>query len=196
MLQFIPCYEGEMDDSPLAPLHPLSGDMDDAAIFRFVQALCLHGDADAACATPGDAIASLAARDGQVLAGGLVVRDGNFLLEPSCCCGLEDWWHWKDMQPGEPSPWLGHDPAPWIEALPDRIILHLEGGQEPDVPRQHDGMLSVSYEAYEAALARAEADLAAFRKRLEHWLYTHAPSATGADVAARIANWFALPKQD
>lgn len=39
-----------------------------------------------------------------ILPGGLQAVDGDVVIEPSCCCGLEEWRDWLDLLEGGPSP--------------------------------------------------------------------------------------------
>src|SRR5262245_15783912 len=43
--------------------------------------------------------------DDLILPGGLMVRAGDLIISPSCCCGLETWREWYDVAPGGSSPW-------------------------------------------------------------------------------------------
>jgi hypothetical protein len=59
-----------------------------------------------------------------VLPGGIqVVCTGQDTISPSCCCGLETWREWIDFLKTGQSPWLGHDPSPWVEGLGDIILF-------------------------------------------------------------------------
>ena len=49
--------------------------------------------------------------------GGFIILADDFRVEPSCCCGLLGWIEWRDLSPGSYSPWLGHNPSPWILSL-------------------------------------------------------------------------------
>lgn len=111
--------------------------------------------------------------DALVLPGGLMVRAENIEIPPSCCCGLEDWREWFSVEPGSISPWLGHDPSPWVECKPDLAVIWADsnlGDKSPCVP--------VSYSDLEAGRQSARTDLIAFTARLSSWLSRHAPQNT------------------
>jgi len=121
--------------------------------------------------------------DDLALPGGLMVRAENIQIPPSCCCGLEDWREWFSVEPGGISPWLGHDPSPWVECKPDLAIIWADGKlgeQSPSVP--------VSYSDLEAGRQSARADLIAFTARLSSWLSRHAPQNT--DLSQRFSEIF------
>ncbi len=101
------------------------------------------------------------------VAGGLIARDGDFELVPGCCCGLESWRDWYGVRPGGHSPWLGHDPGPYLECGSERVTLWPD---EPDTNRKVPmRSLTVSYPEFEAALAGAAERMAGFVPRLEDW---------------------------
>jgi len=57
-----------------------------------------------------------------ILPGGIQAKKGAAqVISPSCCCGLESWRDWWDFLKTGQSPWLGHDPSPWIE-IADGVI--------------------------------------------------------------------------
>jgi hypothetical protein len=72
-----------------------------------------------------------------VLPGGIRAIDdeSQLTIEPGCCCGLETWREWLNFAEGGNSPWLGHDPDPWVERK-GKKLLHLvnvraEGNSRP-----------------------------------------------------------------
>ncbi len=84
------------------------------------------------------ALDQILAAESLVLPGGIqvVCKDRDTTISPSCCCGLETWRQWIDfLQTGE-SPWLGHDPSPWVEGLGDVVRIWSDGGMESDFSRQ------------------------------------------------------------
>lgn len=58
-----------------------------------------------------------------VLPGGIQVIDAQKTISPSCCCGLETWREWLDFLKTGKSPWLGHDPSPFVENWGDVIRI-------------------------------------------------------------------------
>lgn len=119
-----------------------------------------------------DVVRAIEAAGGLVLPGGLRARVGDFEIEPSCCCGLEGWREWQTLKPGAHSPWLGHDPSPWIECKSDAAVLWAgEAKQSPNV--------AVSYAEIDNAVAAAHAALLGFSARLAAWVERHAPAQQG-----------------
>lgn len=99
--------------------------------------------------------------------GGLIARADGSELVPGCCCGLEGWRDWYAIRPSGQSPWLGHDPGPYIECRAAEALLWPD---EPDTPRKHPMTpIVVSYPEFDAALAEADARLTGFLDRLEEW---------------------------
>ncbi|MEM6751715.1 MAG: hypothetical protein AAF630_01815 [Cyanobacteria bacterium P01_C01_bin.38] len=57
-----------------------------------------------------------------VLPGGIQARAANNkVISPSCCCGLERWRDWLRFMKKGQSPWLGHDPNPWVEKVKELV---------------------------------------------------------------------------
>lgn len=165
----------------------LSGAVDDLDIARFVATL-----ADYCGVETGESVrATLTALDAEehfILPGGLLARDGVVEIAPSCCCGLEDWRDWHGVKPGAASPWLGHDPAPWIECRDDIAVIWANGGMG-----RRDGTaasISVTYAEFGEALAEASSALAAFHGRLDEWLRRESPAGEG--IARKIATAFRI----
>jgi hypothetical protein len=66
-----------------------------------------------------------------IVGGGIQAVDANSkIISPGCCCGLEEWSDWLKVNNKNQSLWLGHDPAPWIEYLPEADVLRIweDGG--------------------------------------------------------------------
>jgi len=117
-----------------------------------------------------------------VLPGGLALEDQDGrVLRPGCCSGLETWREWFSVSKASSSPWMGHDPAPWIEDRGDVLRVWSDGGlsERPlaafsiDVQRDE-----LSFE-----LRRVEQDLQGFLQRLDTWAESQDPKAARAFVA-------------
>lgn len=100
-----------------------------------------------------------------ILPGGLVVAHGDLVIEPSCCCGLEDWRDWEQALTGQ-SPWLGHDPAPWVEVSGSTVCVWADGAEDAATDTY-----AISFERahFETELARAGTHLRAFLKQFARW---------------------------
>lgn len=118
-------------------------------------------------ATAKAAAQQIADGEFRVAPGGLMARAEGFELAPGCCCGLEGWRDWYAVRPGGQSPWLGHDPGPYVDCRATEALLWPD---EPDTPRKKPMTpLAVSYPEFDAALAAADARLSGFLDRLEEW---------------------------
>jgi hypothetical protein len=101
--------------------------------------------------------------DYMILAGGLQVNDGsNRIITPSCCCGLETWRDWIEFLSTGESPWLGHDPNPWVEKVNDNLIR---------VWADEGGGFFIDFDrsTFELKLSEVQQDLADFLVRIETW---------------------------
>jgi hypothetical protein len=114
-----------------------------------------------------------------VLPGGLAVEgDESLLIAPSCCAGLETWREWSSVPQEGGSPWMGHDPSPWIEDKGDILRVWADGGLT--AVRQDDSHVDFLRSELAFQLRRVEGDLQAFLARLESW--AQARDATSASA--------------
>ena len=109
-----------------------------------------------------------------ILPGGLQSSCGDQEIDPGCCCGLESWREWKQVLEGR-SPWLGHDPAPWVELSGSVVQVWSDGG----LGEARDAF-SIPFERqrFEAELDRAGKELRTFLTLSAAW----AQSAGFSDV--------------
>jgi hypothetical protein len=105
--------------------------------------------------------------DGLVLAGGIQAISGDTIISPSCCCGLERWRDWQDFLRSGSTPWLGHDPSPWIERVGDRVRIWSDGGLGESI--EDAFKIEVAGAEFEQALRGVERDLLGFRFCVESW---------------------------
>lgn len=103
--------------------------------------------------------------------GGIAAVDGETLIGPSCCCGLEDWRQWLEVLATGRSPWMGHDPTPFVKIQADQVCIWADGGFG-GTPRTS---VDFSVSGFEAAIGQAARDLAEFEVPLREWLDSHAP---------------------
>jgi hypothetical protein len=144
----------------------LSGDMTHQELeFVFVQ-LLQYNDLEAS----GDEKATLnevLEAESLIIPGGLRAILGDQSISPSCCCELETWREWQDFLTIGKSPWLGHDPSPWIEQKGDHIRIWADGGMGGSAM---DALhINVSTLAYQEALSTVEQELQAFLHCMETW---------------------------
>ncbi|MFI9812758.1 hypothetical protein [Saccharothrix variisporea] len=114
--------------------------------------------------------------DDVVVAGGLVVRGPGVVVEPGCCCGLEDWRDWTDVARGE-IPYLGHDPSPQPEFLDGVVRVWVDEDRR-------QGYVDVEQVALPGLLESAQRDLMAFLDRTRAWAERYAPGRAAELVAA------------
>jgi hypothetical protein len=98
-----------------------------------------------------------------VLPGGIQTRTANNkVITPSCCCGLEGWREWLIFMKKGTSPWLGHDPNPWVEKVGGLVRVWSDEGH---------GAFHIDFEIskFETELSKVQQDLNAFLARSEEW---------------------------
>lgn len=183
-VELLPVIEHLTEPRAGAPLDwlVLSADASDETIAAIVDSLALYNDILGA--TLDETLGNLESHGHLVVSGGIRAIAPGFDLVPSCCCGLESWRDWYGIEPGGQSPWLGHDPAPYVDCTPDEAILWTDG------PEHSGPSLSVSYADLSSALAEVQAALTGFVGRLEAWLAANAPGRIG--FAAIFAEEFAI----
>lgn len=101
-----------------------------------------------------------------VLPGGIRLVSEEKVISPSCCCGLETWREWINFLKTGESPWLGHDPSPWIESQGDIVRVWSDGGIEPTTDAFH---IDISRSRFQRALTLVERELQAFLFCIEGW---------------------------
>jgi hypothetical protein len=106
--------------------------------------------------------------DDLILPGGIQVVFGDRFISPSCCCGLERWREWQDFLRTGQSPWLGHDPSPWVERQGDLVCIWSDGGLSGSI--QNPFHIEVSYSIFQERLRRVERDLQSFLLCLGRWV--------------------------
>jgi hypothetical protein len=98
-----------------------------------------------------------------VLPGGIQARTAtDKVISPSCCCGLEGWRDWLRFMKKGQSPWLGHDPNPWVEKVGGLVRVWSDEGHRA---------FHIDFEKskFEAELIKVQQDLNAFLGRSEEW---------------------------
>jgi hypothetical protein len=128
-----------------------------------------------------------------LLPGGLQASYGKQEIDPGCCCGLEAWREWEGALKGS-SPWLGHDPSPWVELSGNVVRVWSDGGLN-----EARDAFSIAFEPrhFEAEFERAGKELRAFLTLAAAW----AQSAGFSDVDAvcrKLDRCFAIsgPRED
>ncbi len=102
-----------------------------------------------------------------VLPGGIeVIDEREKSISPGCCCGLERWREWFNFLSTGNSPWLGHDPSPWLEMQGDMVSIWSDGLLESV---RNAFCFEVSRSQLKEALKLVENDLQGFLFSLESW---------------------------
>ena len=143
----------------------------------------------------GTLAAGIVAAERLVLPGGLQASWRDQEINPSCCCGLENWREWDRFLSGGAQPWLGHDPAPWVEADGNLIRVWSDGGlaAAPDA-------FAIAFERrhIEAEIARAGQELRTFLEGATEWARSSGFSQVEAvrrklDACFHLSNARSLP---
>jgi hypothetical protein len=58
-----------------------------------------------------------------ILAGVIQAVCEGQVITLGCCCGLENWCEWQNFLESGETPWLGHDPSPWLERIGDVVRI-------------------------------------------------------------------------
>ncbi len=184
MPQLVPVIMNGLADVDWAPLKlterwiVLSGEASDDDVARAIAGIATYSSEIGVRATIAETSAAIVNAKGFVVGGGLLFRDGDFAVEPGCCCGLEGWRDWYAVKKDGQSPWMGHDPMAWIDCTGDTAIVWSD---EIDARSA-----TVSYEALREALDVAARDIAAFVERLRAWGKANGAHPKLPDVFARV----------
>jgi len=143
----------------------VSGQTSDADIVRAIASIASYSRNIGVRSSLRETTSAIAETPSFVVGGGLLLRTGDFMVAPSCCCGLEGWREWYAVKKGGQSPWLGHDPMPWIDCSGDLAVAWED--------EKHRRSATVTYEAIRIALDQAEHDLAQFVERIRAWGSRH-----------------------
>jgi hypothetical protein len=102
-----------------------------------------------------------------VLPGGIQAVWADKVISPSCCCGLETWRDWQEFLKTGETPWLGHDPSPWLEIRGDLIRIWSDGGLGESI--KNAVYIEIERSAFRAGIQSAEKDLQAFLFCIGSW---------------------------
>ena len=180
------CYETRREDADFPWLARLHGGMNDAALRDYFFAQCSYGNRGGKLDTVAAGAESILKRNVLVLAGGIVARKGDFVLLPGCCSGIETWSDWRGIKKNGHSPWMGHDPDPWIDTSGERAVLYEAFGKGA-------ASAEAGYDEIQSALDGAEKDLRRFIVALEDWLKREG-AGNAAAVAEKIRTAYGIPK--
>lgn len=127
-------------------------------------------DLDAAPTIPALAASVLEAESLQ-LPGGLQASQEGREINPSCCCGLEGWREWLWCLESGESPWMGHEPTPWVEWQGGVARVWSDGGMV-GLPGDHAFAIQFDRECLASELDRVSRELVEFLSLVEAWAVT------------------------
>lgn len=98
-----------------------------------------------------------------------VFGEGQKRISPGCCCGLDEWREWIDFLETGRTPWIGHDPSPWLEINGGIVRIWSDGARGLTQKTVQKFCLDVPRSEFEQALTNVEQDLRAFLRCIERW---------------------------
>ena len=144
---------------------------------------------------PPSILTGLIKADHLAIPGGIAVMDTvtGREITPGCCAGLEEWQQWLEFERTGESPWMGHEPDPWLERTDDHVRVWSHGNlAEGDYGEPF--AFDMTLDELRAGLESVSRDLVAFSKVLRRWAQEYAPF-----VADQLVDRFLLefgPPQD
>jgi hypothetical protein len=182
----------EVDMLPPDGFTRLHGGMADAQVGAVVYVLAAYNNVsvgDDACG----AVRAIVDAPILKLPGGLAVRRGGLSIAPSCCTGLEDWRDWESLVPDRLSPWMGHDPAPWLQWREGVIRVWSDGGLDVSVPDAE--WMEFPADDFPRLMEDVRRDLREFLPRLREWARAHCPEHADA-LAERFDATFNVTRRE
>jgi hypothetical protein len=177
-----------------APAHVrLHGDMSALEIGSVVATLVRYNNSEqhaTGMASP-ERLRTVLTGERIILPGGVMAHDdaSGITITSGCCCGLEEWRVWVDFLDHGDSPWLGHDPSPYLVRHDDAIdICVMHGEPESEV------RLSMSRSDYVRQLGMVEQQLSGAVTALRTWADTYVPDDSTALVARFVSTFGGAPK--
>jgi len=104
------------------------------------------------------------------LPGGLSVSQGDRVVLPGCCSGVEEWTEWSRCLKERTSPWMGHDPAPWLEYREEGVRVWSDGGLEGVGVGEAPWCIETTRTELDFALRHLENDIEGFISRIRDWV--------------------------
>jgi hypothetical protein len=148
---------------------PLSGDTTPTQTGLVIRELALETGVNEED-TPAAVLRNLLNVDFDVLSlpGGvrIVATDGT-TVDPGDGAGLEDWRDWLSYHADVFDVWMGEEPAPFVEKLPNGDVLVWQAWSEDADPTTD--AITIPAAAVMPALHQLDTDLRAFRDVLEAW---------------------------
>lgn len=187
-LRLLACFESEPYEGALSPFRRFWGGMSGSEYRQYLYAQCTYGrNSKTADDIRAEVDFLLSNDDAMILAGGISAIKGDFKLLPSCCSGIEGWREWRAIRENGLSPWMGHDPDPWVDTSGPIAVLHngVSNGIEST---------EVTYGEIQLALDEVESDLNGFLIGFEEWLKSEGVQNPSA-LTSKIDEWFQITKE-
>ncbi|MGC5022556.1 hypothetical protein [Micromonospora sp. DT47] len=123
--------------------------------------------------------------DNGYAAGGLRVTDGEVVVDPGCCVGLDEWRDWREALDGH-VPYLGHDPDVLLEHRGPVLRLWKSRDELPAgaVPRPDEQYLDIPRDVLPQLLRSVQQDLTGLLTALLPWARDTVPDLAGPLVAS------------
>jgi hypothetical protein len=182
--------EGDSWPWPVSPCKPFTFLPLDAAspesAGTFMAALYGYYGKDHARSVDGLLVA-LRDTDGMCAPGGLLAANGELVVSPGCCCGIESWTEWRHFLETGASPWMGHDPWPYAERVDGNVLLWSDKSDR----EAGEGVppVKATVAEFESALTAAETQVRSFFAALPQW-FESMQRADATDVIERIQESF------
>ena len=185
-LTLTPVYESATGD-----FIPIGSRMTGDEIDAFLRAVLAYGNDQPIPSEPVDVLYALSGDTlgTRILAGGLLVRSDAVLMEPGCCCGLEEWSLWFDAIDGRVMPTFGHNPVVWTERCGEDVLIHGSLGDSEDGNQPFD-ILRVSTGELLCALQEVEGQWRAVLGAVASFASANRAGDIAGVVCANLDRWF------
>jgi hypothetical protein len=104
-----------------------------------------------------------------IVGGGIQAISESSVISPSCCCGLEEWRNWLQLNPENTGIWLGHNPFPWIEYRSSENVMRIWSDVVNESNANEVFYIDFAYAHFQQCLHQVESDLNDFLQVLNNW---------------------------
>ena len=115
--------------------------------------------------------------------GGIAVIDqaSGREITPGCCAGLDNWREWLEFEASGQTPWMGHEPDPWLEHVDNQIRIWSRGPLA-EATSEEPFAIDVTVDEFRGGLTAVSQHLIAFAAVLRRWADRRAPAVAAALV--------------
>ena len=161
----------------------LSADMGAAEVGSVVWQLAQYNGVPVDGRSAREILQDIVRADSIALPGGVAVRDasGREIL-PGCCAGLEEWREWLAFEITGATPWMGHEPDPWLERVGD-VVRVWSHGELSEAAIEPAFAIDVPVADFRRGLVDLRTDLEGFLGALGSWARRVSPAEADALVA-------------